>query len=80
MNLALPIYRTAGHCLPRPACNVILCMAEGGTIGPDTTPGSDRENLDYLLLRLIDPAAVVRKEYLLHTLQLQSGRVLSGIV
>ena len=52
---------------------------EGGTIGPDIT-GSDRKNLDYLLLRLIDPSAVVRKEYLLHTLQLQSGRVLSGIV
>ena len=52
---------------------------EGGKIGPDIT-GSDRKNLDYLLLRLIDPSSVVRKEYLLHTLQLQNGRVLSGIV
>ena len=52
---------------------------EGGKVGPDIT-GSDRKNLDYLLPRLIDPSAVVRKEYLLHTVQLQSGRVLSGIV
>lgn len=37
----------------------------GGKIGPDIT-GSNRANLDYLLENIIDPSAVIPKEYAAH--------------
>lgn len=51
----------------------------GGKIGPDIT-GSNRANLDYLLENIIDPSAVIPKEYAAHVLNLNSGRVVTGIV
>ncbi len=51
----------------------------GGKIGPDLT-GSQRANLDYLLSNVLDPSAMVAKEYQLTVLQLADGRILSGIV
>ena len=35
---------------------------EGETIGPDLT-GAERGNLDFLMTSLVDPSALVRKEY-----------------
>ncbi|MBI1248381.1 c-type cytochrome [bacterium] len=52
---------------------------EGATIGPDLT-GSNRANLDYLLQNIIDPSAVVPADYRMTVLQMEDGRVLSGIV
>ncbi|RCS40527.1 cytochrome C [Bremerella cremea] len=52
---------------------------EGSTIGPDLT-GSNRSNLDYLLQNIIDPSAVVSADYRMTVLQLEDGRVFSGIV
>jgi putative membrane-bound dehydrogenase-like protein len=51
----------------------------GGKIGPDIT-GSNRANLDYLLENILDPSAVIPKEYAAHVLNLNSGRVVTGIV
>jgi len=51
----------------------------GGKIGPDIT-GSNRANLDYLLENIIDPSAVIPKEYAAHVVNLSSGRVVTGIV
>ena len=34
----------------------------GGKVGPDIT-GSNRANLDYLLENILDPSAVIPKEY-----------------
>jgi putative membrane-bound dehydrogenase-like protein len=52
---------------------------EGETIGPDLT-GADRGNLDFLMTSLVDPSALVRKEYQSRTIALYDGRSLSGLI
>ena len=52
---------------------------EGESIGPDLT-GSERGNLDFLLTSLVDPSALVRKEYQAQTVALDDGRVLTGLI
>ncbi len=51
----------------------------GGKVGPDIT-GANRGSLDYLLENMLDPSAVIPKEYAATTLTLKSGRVVTGIV
>lgn len=51
----------------------------GAHVGPDLT-GSNRANLDYLLSNIVDPSAVMAKEYQPSIILLDSGRVLTGIV
>ena len=51
----------------------------GGHVGPDLT-GSNRGNLEYLLSNVVDPSAVMAKEYQPSIILLDSGRVLTGIV
>jgi putative membrane-bound dehydrogenase-like protein len=51
----------------------------GGKTGPDIT-GSNRANLDYLLENILDPSAVIPKEYAATVLELKNGRVITGIV
>jgi len=52
---------------------------QGQTIGPDLT-GSNRSNLDYLLENVVDPSAVVNKDFRMTILALADGRVLNGLV
>lgn len=54
-------------------------FATGGKIGPDLT-GSNRANLDYLLSNVIDPSAVMAKDYQPTILLLASGRVVTGLI
>jgi putative heme-binding domain-containing protein len=56
-----------------------LLHGEGGKIGPDLT-GSNRADLDYLLANLLDPSAVVGRDYQMTTVITQDGRSLAGIV
>jgi putative membrane-bound dehydrogenase-like protein len=58
-------------------CHILYGV--GGKIGPDIT-GSNRANLDYLLENIIDPSAVIPKEYAAHIVNLNSGRVVTGIL
>ncbi|HEV7281068.1 MAG TPA: PVC-type heme-binding CxxCH protein [Pirellulaceae bacterium] len=58
-------------------CHVLY--GAGGKVGPDLT-GSNRANLEYLLSNIIDPSAVMAKEYQQTSLILADGRVLVGIV
>jgi putative membrane-bound dehydrogenase-like protein len=51
----------------------------GGTIAPDLT-GSGRHNLDYLLQNIVDPSAVVNKDFRMSVLRMNDGRVLNGLV
>lgn len=51
----------------------------GGKVGPDLT-GSNRANLDYLLENIIDPSAVIPKEYTATVIELKNGRTLTGII
>jgi putative membrane-bound dehydrogenase-like protein len=54
-------------------------FGSGGEIGPDLT-GANRKNLDYLLSNIVDPSAVVSKDYLMSVIVLSDGRVVNGIV
>ena len=45
----------------------------GGKVGPDLT-GSNRANLDYLLENIIDPSAVIPKEYAATVVDMKDGR------
>ena len=51
----------------------------GGDIGPDIT-GSNRANLDYVLGNILDPSAVLGRDYRMTILVLEDGRVVSGLV
>ncbi|UUO08020.1 DUF1080 domain-containing protein [Blastopirellula sp. J2-11] len=51
----------------------------GGAVGPDLT-GSNRANLDYLLTNIVDPSAVMAKEYQPSIVLLDTGRVITGII
>ena len=53
--------------------------AEGGTIGPDLT-GSNRTNLSYLLLNVLEPNAEVPDAYKLVVITTRDGRTYSGNV
>jgi putative membrane-bound dehydrogenase-like protein len=54
-------------------------FGEGEAIGPELT-GSERGNLDFLLTSLVDPSALIRKEYQAQTIAIKDGRVLTGLV
>jgi putative membrane-bound dehydrogenase-like protein len=64
----------AQHC---GACHKLF--GEGGDIGPDLT-GSQRTNLDYVLENVLDPSAIVPREYRVTNFTLTDGRLVSGIV
>lgn len=51
----------------------------GGDVGPDLT-GSDRANLDYILENVLDPGALVARDYKLNTVATRDGRLVSGII
>lgn len=51
----------------------------GQSIGPELT-GSNRANLDYLLSNVIDPSAVMAKDYQPAVIVTESGRIVTGII
>jgi putative membrane-bound dehydrogenase-like protein len=51
----------------------------GAAIGPDLT-GANRSNLDYLLENIVDPSAMVAAAFRTSVVELEDGRVLSGVV
>jgi putative membrane-bound dehydrogenase-like protein len=58
-------------------CHVLYGV--GGKVGPEIT-GSNRADLNYLLENILDPSAVIPKEYAATVLEMKDGRVLTGIV
>src|SRR5207245_5060373 len=54
-------------------------FGEGGDIGPDLT-GSQRTNLDYVLENVLDPSAIVPREYQVTVVVTKAGRTLSGLI
>jgi putative heme-binding domain-containing protein len=62
------------HCA---ACHRLF--DEGTSIGPDLTT-ANRGDRDYLLVSLVDPSGVVRKEHMSHVVQTTDGRVLAGLL
>lgn len=51
----------------------------GQQVGPDLT-GAQRSSLDYLLSNIVDPSALVSREYRMSIVVLADGRVLNGLV
>jgi putative heme-binding domain-containing protein len=62
------------HCA---SCHKLF--GEGGTVGPDLTH-ANRQDRQALLVSIIDPSAVVRKEYLSWVVRTTDGRVLTGLL
>jgi putative heme-binding domain-containing protein len=58
-------------------CHVLFGV--GGKVGPELT-GSNRRDLDYVLQNVLDPSALIGKDYLAHVLATTDGRVLTGII
>lgn len=54
-------------------------FGEGASIGPDLT-GYNRSELDYLLVKLIDPSSQVARDYRMSVVETRAGRVITGIV
>jgi putative heme-binding domain-containing protein len=54
-------------------------FSEGSAVGPELT-FANRTDRDYLLVSLVDPSSVIRKEYLTYSAMLDDGRVVSGLI
>jgi putative heme-binding domain-containing protein len=52
---------------------------EGESLGPDLTH-ANRKDRDYLLASIVDPSAVIRKEYLAYDVVTTDGRSLTGLI
>lgn len=63
--------RTCGSCH--------TLYGQGGKIGPDLT-GSNRSNIDYLLLNILEPSAEIQDDYNLVVVTTRDGRTYSGNV
>jgi putative heme-binding domain-containing protein len=59
------------------ACHRLF--GEGGEIGPELT-GSQRHHLDYVLENVLDPSAVVPRDYQVSVFSTTTGRVVTGTV
>jgi len=51
----------------------------GGKVGPELT-GANRQDMDYLLSNILDPSAVVGKDYQATMIRTKTDRVITGIV
>jgi putative membrane-bound dehydrogenase-like protein len=54
-------------------------FGEGGRVGPELT-GSQRANPEYILSKVLDPNAVVARDFQMTVITTRNGRTLSGIV
>jgi putative membrane-bound dehydrogenase-like protein len=54
-------------------------FGEGNKVGPELT-GADRKDRDFLVTSIVDPSAVIRKEYLAYVVATTNGRVLTGLI
>ncbi|MCS5575282.1 MAG: c-type cytochrome, partial [Pseudomonadales bacterium] len=59
------------------ACHTLFDA--GGKIGPNLT-GSNRVNVNYILENMVDPSAVLGKDYRMTVIATADGRVISGLI
>lgn len=72
--------RSQGRLVYSKICgNCHRLFGEGRAVGPELT-GSQRKNVEYLLENLIDPSAVVSRDYRVTVINTKDGRVLTGVV
>lgn len=71
---------SAGRAVFKKTCaSCHLLYGDGAQIGPDLT-GSNRANLDYILLNSVDPSYDVPEGYKMVLIQTDSGRLISGVI
>lgn len=56
-----------------------MLFGTGSKIGPELT-GANRANLDYVLSNVLDPSALIGKDYQATVIQTTDGRVLTGLL
>ena len=61
------------HCA---ACHQLF--DEGKKVGPDLT-SANRQDRDFLLVSLVDPSSVIRKEFVSVVIETTGGRILTGL-
>lgn len=72
--------RERGHGLFKENCgNCHKLFGEGNAVGPELT-GLDRRNLDFLVSNVVEPSAIIRKEFTAHIVSTTDGRVLTGLI
>lgn len=59
--------------------NCHTLFGQGGKVGPDIT-GSNRTNIDYILENILDPSAVLGKDYRMTLITTDEGQVISGLI
>jgi putative heme-binding domain-containing protein len=70
----------AGHLVFAKNCATChVLFGEGARIGPELT-GAQRTNPEYILTKVLDPNAVVARDYQVTVVTTTNGRVLSGII
>lgn len=70
----------AGHALFLKHCGTChRLFDEGNQVGPELTR-ANRKNTDELLATIVNPSAVIRKEYMSFLVQANDGRVLTGLL
>jgi putative heme-binding domain-containing protein len=52
---------------------------EGGKVGPDIT-GANRQDIDYLMVNINDPSAVIAKDYMVSLVYMKDDDAFTGIV
>ena len=73
-----PMLAAAGPSMPRRAPRATSCSTKGAA-----RAGADRlaaANLDYVLDNVLDPSAIVPREYRANVLRLADGRVVQGVI
>jgi putative membrane-bound dehydrogenase-like protein len=84
-NLLTPTALAKGNATTGKSIFMATCGAchklfgEGQRVGPDIT-GSNRADLNYLLENVLDPNAVIGKDYQLNIFNMKDGRVMSGVI
>ncbi|HMP06773.1 MAG TPA: DUF1080 domain-containing protein, partial [Lacipirellulaceae bacterium] len=76
-DLADPILGRAVFQRTCQSCHTLYGV--GNDIGPDLT-GSNRADLDYLLSNIVDPSAVISREYQTTIVLTDGGRVFTGVL
>ena len=72
--------RSNGRRLFKKTCaNCHTLFGDGGKVGPDIT-GSNRGNIDYLLSNILDPSAVLGRDYRMTVIATKGGRLVQGLL
>ncbi|MDX1966835.1 MAG: c-type cytochrome [Planctomycetaceae bacterium] len=69
-----------GHSLFKQHCAVChRLFGDGGAIGPDLT-NTSRADREFLLASLVDPSAVIKRQYLTSTIATTNGQTWNGLI